>query len=584
MKKGFFLVEMAIVLIIFSLILGVGAISIDKLVKFNKFRETKKLLNSLAEAIEGYGITYGYLPDKKKFLESFKLKDPYGQEVFYVYSQALTQNYLKKFSADLCDIKSTGLNLYDEREKKIINNVAFLIFSRGEDYTTNTFCNGEKVTESRQCSGKITVDTEKDVVAFVTLEELKAKRDCGEPIKIFPYVLPLGFVNEDYRAEIKVSGGKPLTGGEYYWCYEIAPKPKDFSISPDSKCPKYVKSRSLVIEGIPKSAETYTLKVCVKDGNVPPYLKCKKYSLEVYGNGTQETGTQSCDSYTLVLSAEPYHGKCRVNDFSFTINGKCEKKRIIHRCLSIKKENLKPTDVLIVYNTWICPLGKPILHGSMRDLDENNDCYVFLKCSHGKCSRDSQIPESECKSYKVRLKVINRNWWGNGYSLWIGNKEVVSWMYEGERNFSNVDPLSEIILFEGSSWSGRVVTSGLPEELDKNGDCSIYFLCKFGKCLVDPNVNAVCKKYTLKLRVENGEEWWKNPISVRISPKVYCNVRTGGSLTKSGLDPDDYLLIFRGWWCSRSYPTLLEGNVSKFDTNGDCIVEVTCKNGNCAYQ
>lgn len=585
MKKGFFLVEMAIILVIFSLILGIGAISIDKLVKFNKFKETKNLLNSLIEAVEGYSITYGYLPDEQKFEESFGIKDPYGQKFYYVYSKTLTENYLKNFSADLCDIKSTELNLYDKRENKTIRNVAFIVFSKGEDYSSNTFCNGKKVLESQPCIGKLTVNTERDIVAFVTLEELKAKRNCGEPIKIFPYVLPLGFVNQEYHAEIRATGGKPFTGKEYYWCYNATPELKDFSVSPDSKCPNYVKAHSLVIEGIPKKQKNYNLKVCVKDSNSPPYSKCKNYSLEIYGNETQGEENQTCDSYTLILSAEPYNGKCNVNKFSFTINGKCGKKRIFYNCSTIKEKNLKPSDVLSVYDNWLCPWGNPIVHGSMKDLDKNGDCYVFLRCSHGKCSSDSQVPESDCESYQVRLKVINKNWWDNAYySLWIGDRVAVGWMYRGEKVFSDVDPFSKIVLLKGSYSYGKTVVSGLPGELDKNGDCSVYLLCKFGKCSVDPNITTHCKTYTFKLKVENDKEWWKNPISFRISPKVYCSERTNGSLTRTGLAPDDYIIVFKGWWCSQSYPVLFEGYLSSFDTNEDCTVEVTCKNGKCTYE
>ncbi|ADY74074.1 hypothetical protein Dester_1444 [Desulfurobacterium thermolithotrophum DSM 11699] len=285
-RSGFTLIEMAIILVILGLILGIGMGTMIQFIKWNKRKETKNLLNSQVEQV------IGTISSSKKIDLSQipKVKDSYSQDIITIVAYKVTSNFLSPKNATVCDLKDTELTYKDNATGMTVNNVAFIVFSKGSDYTSDTYCNDVKVTNDIACNGTITTDSTKDLVRFVTLPELKNYLGClGNPLKILNNELPSGIVGESYYAEVMAIGGiKP-----YKWCYSGLP-PSGINITPNAVCPNYQESSILTLSGMPSNLTSASIKICVEDSNTPSsYKSCKDFIIVINssGNGTSSSET-----------------------------------------------------------------------------------------------------------------------------------------------------------------------------------------------------------------------------------------------------------------------------------------------------
>ena len=141
-RKGFSLIEMAFVLIIVSIILGMGTGLYITFIKWNKKKTTSETLRKISDNLIGYlssevnGFDSSSIP---------KVKDAYLQKVIFIGSDKLSKNFLSSHNATICDIKNSELSFKDENTNSTINNVAFVLFSKGEDFQSDTYCNSVKV-------------------------------------------------------------------------------------------------------------------------------------------------------------------------------------------------------------------------------------------------------------------------------------------------------------------------------------------------------------------------------------------------------------------------------------------------------
>lgn len=381
MKRiGLTLIEMAIVLVIVGLLLGLGTGFMIKFIKWKKHKELEDLVSQNANSLIDNAISNGSLPNN--FTGS--------QKLIYVVSRKLTASYLKLNHATICDIKDSELKYQDNNTNITMNNIAFVLFSKGEDYTSDTYCNGIKVDSNQTCMGNLTTDSSKDVINVITLPELKEILGCqGIPLKILNSELPIGIAGESYSVEIVASGGiKP-----YKWCY-TGTLPSGISANPNAVCPHYQQADHLLLSGTPTSSSSQKIKICVEDSNTPsPYNVCKFFVItinpQITGNGTSG-GNSNCPSgYSIHFNAVNL-GREWIWLWSLWYtydNGKYDKEFIdlipdgsTSHYNSPSNLHIFPSDLIRVAFMWRSSKYFPIL-GTASNLDKNSDCSVFIKCT-----------------------------------------------------------------------------------------------------------------------------------------------------------------------------------------------------------
>ncbi|WP_022853391.1 prepilin-type N-terminal cleavage/methylation domain-containing protein [Thermodesulfatator atlanticus] len=142
-KNGFTMVELAIVLVVLGLLLGIGVTLIGPLIKTSKIRETKKIMEEIVYTIRGYALTTGTLPSPVTICDASimpknifgKTKDSWRKEIRYL-KATLDGN-------EICNSTTTNLKIYFCKDCQCLNyeekaNIAFLLVSGGPNYNIQT--------------------------------------------------------------------------------------------------------------------------------------------------------------------------------------------------------------------------------------------------------------------------------------------------------------------------------------------------------------------------------------------------------------------------------------------------------------
>lgn len=139
--SGLTLVEIAIVLVILGLLVGLGASLIGPLTKRAKLTESREIVKQAKEALFGYAIKFRYLPESSKLGDAgAKSRDSWGRDLVYIPAQEITGsdiNLCNVYSTSLVvrECKDTDCSTYDEKK-----DIALVIYSKGEDGDGN--CTG----------------------------------------------------------------------------------------------------------------------------------------------------------------------------------------------------------------------------------------------------------------------------------------------------------------------------------------------------------------------------------------------------------------------------------------------------------
>ena len=281
-KKGFTLVELAIVMVIVGLIIGIGAGMVGPLTKKVKRDETKETINANMESVISYATSSKRLPvwrdanDAVTASNEFHYllrnrNDAWGNPLFYTYDGAL-------FNNDICGKKTTALSIVQCADSActpatqvIINNIAFIVYSRGENVNYQTILPGgsadapvpvpspviayvyptDVTMNADRVSGNISIPNTQplltindpadngcvptvppdprcmydDIVKWVTLDELRTKIGCqGAQLQILNNEIPFTSLGSSYTANVFAAGGIPNIVGlqsQYRWCVEI---------------------------------------------------------------------------------------------------------------------------------------------------------------------------------------------------------------------------------------------------------------------------------------------------------------------------------------------------------------------------
>ncbi len=267
-RNGFTLIEMAIVLVIVGLLIGMGVGMIGPLTNRAKMNETRDSLSANVEAITSWAASNNRLPAGYTELDSLsilsKKTDAWGNWFYYFYDPLLSPT-----PGNICGRKTTNLTICKTlacAPSDRISNIAYAIISAGENYNPQTgiipcptgvsgICLGvyetgennggngiDNCTDTTNCPTLnipvltppfiriqrpvSEIEPYDDIVKWVTLDELRSKTGCqGAQLKIVNNELPYGSVLNAYSVTIIADGGFPFSiiPPTYKWCVSSLP-------------------------------------------------------------------------------------------------------------------------------------------------------------------------------------------------------------------------------------------------------------------------------------------------------------------------------------------------------------------------
>lgn len=240
MKKGFTLIELAMVMVVIGLVIGGGIQMMSVMSKRAKITEVKQQLESAREAIIGFVQVNGNLPTQAEFQNLWTgskdqitgvALDPWNKPILYISSLHFAN------TTDICNYRVADLNVSNYVSAV---DVAFVIVSSSENYNMQTRLRTASTPDevriyspSQQIDDNTTdfnraTDKYDDLYRFVTLQELKSAINCQDSaLEIIPMTLPSTYEKQIYNANINANGGIPFadagdTDGDpdYRWCWE----------------------------------------------------------------------------------------------------------------------------------------------------------------------------------------------------------------------------------------------------------------------------------------------------------------------------------------------------------------------------
>jgi len=222
-KKGFTLVELAIVMVIVGLLIGMGAGMIGPMTKRAKLLETTETLKQMKESIIGYIASRKEVPcdatevctaPDVRFNSLVNTRDKYNSALYYIYSGNLRTDGATNI--DICGVSSANITLricHDSAcvTSNTVNNVAFIVLSRGENINKQTNGNGtmgativtvydpginnvpDGDTTDTDAGGNAInrVESYDDIYMYATLLELQGKLSCSTCVAYEVYNAPV---------------------------------------------------------------------------------------------------------------------------------------------------------------------------------------------------------------------------------------------------------------------------------------------------------------------------------------------------------------------------------------------------------
>ncbi len=191
-SQGFTLVEIAIVLVIVGLIIGTLAPLMISMIKKDKLKGGREVVQRARDEIIGYTMIHGgKLPASTSDLSH--TKDPWGNSIFLIIAPGLS-------TTDVCSVNATSLSLILYQATgggacstgSVISNIVGIVASKGPDYnrqisTLNPSnqvgildygCMGDLYPADN--SGVTSDRPFDDIYEFISLDEIKG-RVCPPP-------------------------------------------------------------------------------------------------------------------------------------------------------------------------------------------------------------------------------------------------------------------------------------------------------------------------------------------------------------------------------------------------------------------
>lgn len=291
-EEGLTLIEIAIILVIIGILLGIGAGMVGTLTKRAKVNETKETVSAAIDSVISYGATNNELPDTTTFPTVVRNpNDAWTKPLYYIYDNNLTDASI----GGICGRKTTNLTLRIcpdatcSTPTDTISNVAFIVLSGGGNYNNQTA--GDQGVTSATTINVYDVDVDNidnytgdinrpepydDIVKWITIDELRIKAGCvGPQLRILNNELPYGFQGSAYNATVSADGGVPFSiGGRYRWCRQESTS-TGLTFNPgtlDADCLGLTETLwgqrdNLGISGIPTETGSFSFTFFVRDNN-----------------------------------------------------------------------------------------------------------------------------------------------------------------------------------------------------------------------------------------------------------------------------------------------------------------------------
>lgn len=171
-EKGFTLVEMAIILVVIGILVGLGSGIVGMLSRNIKYTESREIVDADVESVISYAAGNDYLPTSGTWPTIVRNpNDAFLQSLIYVWDTNLAGP-----GKTICGKKTTAITL-TPAAGGTVSNVAFIVLSKGDDNTPDTTCPSPTACALGSFAGTVT-ESNLDIVKYVTLFELKAKIKC----------------------------------------------------------------------------------------------------------------------------------------------------------------------------------------------------------------------------------------------------------------------------------------------------------------------------------------------------------------------------------------------------------------------
>ncbi|MGB9711925.1 MAG: putative Ig domain-containing protein [Dissulfurimicrobium hydrothermale] len=221
--RGFTLIEMAVVLVIIGLLIGIGSSMIGPLTKRAKLMETRETVKTAYEAVMGYAAQNKRLPTTTQFTQlGVKTSDSYGNPL----------NYYIWTGTDLCTSTGTYLTVNDASNGTAItkDKVAFILIANGENRCNQTGAASPFYIYQQGDSGAVSYPgfpsvpacpaggDYDDIVMYADIDTIRGQ--ICQPFTITTWSLPMGTVNQPYQnVTLTAANGTP----PFTWTCPVLP-------------------------------------------------------------------------------------------------------------------------------------------------------------------------------------------------------------------------------------------------------------------------------------------------------------------------------------------------------------------------
>lgn len=240
--SGFTLVELAIVLVIVGLLVGMGAGMVGPLTKRAKLHDTRDTVKEAYNAIMGYAAANKQLPSTLASL-SVKTKDAYTNDLQYYVAANLD-------SSNICTTQGTYLTITDKGANK--TNVAFVVFSLGGNVCNQTGTSSPFTISSEDVTVACPQDANAGYDDIVMYQDINFLREeiCNS-FRIVTDSLPTGTEEVTYPTSILQATDGTTS---YSWTLTSGSLPAGLSLNPSGQ-----------ISGTPTADGTFSFAVTVTD-------------------------------------------------------------------------------------------------------------------------------------------------------------------------------------------------------------------------------------------------------------------------------------------------------------------------------
>lgn len=219
-QRGFTLIELAIVLIVIGILVGLGAALLGPLTKQAAFKRTRERVRACKESIIGFVAASRRLPTQTEFQGICNEKDAWGIDLVYLPDDTTVKYDATNDRADLttgsicCNPLPSDMAVNDRAQSGGSNNykkdVAFIVLSKGDDrtqngaFTANTDIGGGEIYSVYNIEEYS--DTYDDIIEYATVYELRDAVKC-EPLQMLTTSLPDATEDASYTVTLRATGG-----------------------------------------------------------------------------------------------------------------------------------------------------------------------------------------------------------------------------------------------------------------------------------------------------------------------------------------------------------------------------------------